>query len=247
MNHPRVLVTGSSRGIGLAIALRLAKSGWQVALHGSKLSDDLQRTAEALGEHCAGVFAIPLADADDAEALWHAATSQGPLDALVNNAGIYRQHDFAATPEEEFNELAAAIMGTNFLAPMHLTRLASQHFLSQEHGRVVQVASRVGLKGEPGAALYAASKAALISLVKSLAVEHAAKGVRHFAIAPGWVDTAMAREGMEERLPSIIATIPYGRMGTPEDCAHAVNWLLSGEADYMTGLIIDINGASYMR
>jgi 3-oxoacyl-[acyl-carrier protein] reductase len=131
------------------------------------------------------------------------------------------------------------------MAPLALTRRACQHF--QDGGRVVQVASRVGLKGEAGAALYSASKAALLNLVKALAVEHAGQGIRHFAIAPGWVDTAMARDGMDNRLPEILAGIPLGRMASPEDCANAVNWLMSGEADYMSGLIIDINGASYMR
>lgn len=190
----------------------------------------------------------PLDDMESGRSLWHKALDEhGPIHALVNNAGIYQQHDFTGIDEVSFDALASKMMGINFIAPLALTREASRTFIGHGGGRIVQVASRVGLKGEPGAALYAASKAALINLVKSLAAEQAEQKVHHFAIAPGWVDTAMAREGMEDRLPAIIAGIPYGRMGSPEDCANAVNWLLSGEADYMTGLVIDINGASYFR
>jgi NAD(P)-dependent dehydrogenase (short-subunit alcohol dehydrogenase family) len=112
---------------------------------------------------------------------------------------------------------------------------------------VVNVCSRVGHRGEPGAAFYSASKAALLNITKALAVEHAKVGIRHFAIAPGWVDTAMARDGMGERLPEILAGIPVGRMATPEDCAAAVSFLLRDDASYMSGNVIDINGASYIR
>lgn len=244
----KVLVTGSSRGIGRAIALRLAQEGWHIILHGSRPSDALETTKALIADACAGAYAQPLDSLESGRRLWQRCIEDhGPLQALVNNAGIYQQHDFASLNDEGLSDLAGRMMGINFLAPLALTQAASKAFALQGGGRIVQVASRVGLKGEPGAALYAASKAALINLVKSLAAEQAAQKVHHFAIAPGWVDTAMARDGMEDRLASIIATIPYGRMGSPEDCANAVNWLLSGEADYMTGLVIDINGASYFR
>jgi 3-oxoacyl-[acyl-carrier protein] reductase len=97
------------------------------------------------------------------------------------------------------------------------------------------------------AASYAASKAALLNLTRSLAVEHAQTGIQHFAVAPGWVDTAMARESVQVKIEEILEGIPAGRMAAPEDCANAINWLLSGEADYMSGLVVDINGASYLR
>jgi 3-oxoacyl-[acyl-carrier protein] reductase len=109
------------------------------------------------------------------------------------------------------------------------------------------VASRVGFRGEAGAAIYSASKAALINLTRALAVELAPKNIGMFGIAPGWVETAMVREGMEQRLPSILETIPLGRMASPEDCGAASAFLLSDEAAYLSGVVIDINGASYFH
>ena len=105
----------------------------------------------------------------------------------------------------------------------------------------------MGFRGESGAALYAASKAALINLTRSLAIELAPKDVQLYGIAPGWVDTAMARAGMQERLPTILKDIPVGRMATPEDCAATISFLLSKQAEYLTGVVIDINGASYFH
>jgi 3-oxoacyl-[acyl-carrier protein] reductase len=248
MSHS-VLITGSSRGIGRAIAANLAQKGWSIVVHGSRESDELASIVKELGPSCAGQCVRPLQTMEDGASLWDEAVQQaGSLSALVNNAGIYVPHRAAARSREEFSDLAGRMMGVNFLAPLGLTHAAcSQWIASDQTGRIVQVASRVGLKGEAGASLYASSKAALINLVKSLAAEQASQRVYHFAIAPGWVDTAMARDGMTQRLEEILAGIPFGRMATPEDCAGAAAWLLSGEADYMTGLTIDINGASYMR
>ena len=112
---------------------------------------------------------------------------------------------------------------------------------------MLNVVSRVAHRGEPGASCYSASKAALLNLTRSLAVEMARENIQHFAIAPGWVDTAMARDGMDDRLPEIVAGIPLGRMATPEECAGAAAYLLSDEASYLSGVVIDVNGASYLR
>lgn len=247
MSEKRVLVTGSSRGIGRAAALALAKNGWKVAIHGATDSSSLREAAQLVGGSLQGIYACPLTSAEDAKGLWAKVTADGPIHALVNNAGVYRPHSFTGTTDAEFTATVASIFGTNFSAPLWLTRLACQQFLKQGGGKVVQVASRVGHRGESGAAVYAASKAALINLVRSLAVENSKDNIQHFAIAPGWVNTAMARDGMNERLPDILSTIPIGRMAMPEDCANAIKWLLSGEADYMSGIVIDINGASYLR
>ncbi len=135
----------------------------------------------------------------------------------------------------------------NFETPLRLTRGVAKHFESQGGGKILNVASRVGFRGESGASLYSASKAALINLTRALAVELAPKNIGLFGIAPGWVDTAMARDGMDDRLPTILAGIPLGRMASPEDCAHASAFLLSEGAAYLSGVVIDINGASYFH
>lgn len=237
MSAKRALVTGSSRGIGRAIAERLAADGWELVVHGSSQSQALEEAGQATG----GVaIAADLSKPSEVDRLWQEA---GEVTALVNNAGIYTKHDFINGGEEVFDQTFAV----NWAAPLRLTQHACRAFAEHRGGRVVQVASRVGHKGEAGASAYAASKAALINLARSLAVEHAEKGIQHFAIAPGWVETAMAREGMNDRLPEILSGIPLGRMAQPTDCASAVRWLLSGEADYMSGIVIDINGASYLR
>ena len=122
-----------------------------------------------------------------------------------------------------------------------------QHFKENGGGKILNVVSRVAHRGEPEASCYSASKAALLNLTRSLAVETAQHNIQHFAIAPGWVETAMAREGMENRLTKILEDIPLGRVATPEDCAGAAAYLLSEEASYLSGVVIDVNGASYLR
>jgi 3-oxoacyl-[acyl-carrier protein] reductase len=112
---------------------------------------------------------------------------------------------------------------------------------------VLNIVSRVAHRGEAHASSYSSSKAALLNLTRALAVEMAPQNIQHFAIAPGWVETAMVRKDMDKRLPEILATIPLGRMATPEDCAGAAAYLLSDEASYLSGTVIDINGASYLR
>lgn len=244
----RVLVTGSSRGIGRAIALELGRRGWDVALHYTKEADDAKSAAEELGERFTGVYQADLSMAGEAKRLWQAAIADRPLQAIVNNAGVYFPHSFTESSDEQFEDIYTKTFAINFDSPMRLCRLAAQTFLSQaEGGRILNVASRVGYRGEANAALYAASKSALINLTRSLAVELAPKNVRLFGIAPGWVETAMAREGMENRLPQILRDIPMGRMASPQDCAEAAAFLLSDGAEYLSGMFIDINGASYFH
>ncbi|RYG28675.1 SDR family oxidoreductase, partial [bacterium] len=149
----------------------------------------------------------------------------------------------SAFHESDFAETFAV----NFAAPYELTQKAVAFFLKNDGGKVLMVGSRVGFKGEAGAAAYAASKAALLNLVRSLSVEYADRNIGFFGIAPGWVQTAMSRDGMPDRLEAILETLPLGRMATPEDCAASVAFLLSDEASYLSGQTIDINGASYFH
>ncbi|MBS1721732.1 MAG: SDR family oxidoreductase [Armatimonadetes bacterium] len=247
MSVKRVLVTGSSRGIGRAIAFRLAEDGWKVAVHFAAARSEAEAVAKQLGGACLGVYQALLHEPSNAEKLWQQAINDGPLHAVVNNAGVYTKLDFAGSTDAEFQSTFARTMAVNFLSPATLVRCACRHFLEIGGGKVVNVASRVGHRGEAGASAYSASKAALLNLTRALAVEHARMNIQHFAIAPGWVETSMAREGMEARLPEILRDIPLGRMAKPSDCAAAVAFFLRDEAAYLSGTVMDINGASYLR
>jgi 3-oxoacyl-[acyl-carrier protein] reductase len=243
----RVLVTGSSRGIGRAIAQKLAADGWSVALHYVNHPGEAQTVCHSLGGRCSGVYQADLSDPSKAGKLFEAALNDGPIHALVNNAGIYMPVDFVGAGDAAFQANAHKTFAVNFDSPVALMRSACKYFAANGGGKVLNVASRVGFKGEGGAAMYAASKAALISLTRSLAVELGPKNIGMFGIAPGWVDTAMARDGMDQREEDILATIPLGRMASPEDCASACSFLLSEAAAYLSGVFIDINGASYFH
>ena len=247
MASKRVLVTGGSRGIGRAIALELAQDGWDVAIHYARDRAAAEGTMKDLGKRFSGSYQFELDKAGAAAALFAKADGDGALDAVVNNAGIYMPLNWLEASDAQFEANYAKTMAVNFDAPLRICRLASRAFAGRGGGKILNVASRVGFRGEAGAALYSASKAALINITRALAVELAPKNVRLFGIAPGWVETAMAREGMDNRLPAILKDIPLGRMASPEDCAATASFLLSEKADYLSGVVIDINGASYFH
>jgi len=246
MNRKRVLVTGSSRGIGRAIAEKLAEEGWAVALHFTAHEEEARRCEAALGEAAAGVYRADLSDPSQAGGLFEAALAGGEIHAVVNNAGVYTQQPLLA-PDDDFDLVYRRTMAINLESPSRLMRAAGRYFEARGGGKILNVASRVGFRGEPNAAIYAASKAGLINLTRSLAVEWAPKNIGVFGIAPGWVDTAMVRDGMEARLSEILSTLPLGRMASPADCASTASFLLSDGAAYLSGITIDINGASYFH
>ena len=247
MNQRRVLVTGSSRGIGRAIAVRLAQNGWKVALHSSESGPNIQRVAKELGDSYAGIYNLDLSNPSKAATLIEETLKDGPLHALVNNAGVYLQSDFIETDDKAFLATLRRTFAINWESPLMLSRAACRVFAKQGGGKILNVASRVGFKGEAGASLYSASKAALINLTRSLSVELAPKNIGVFGIAPGWVSTSMVRKEIESRTEEILSGIPAGRMATPEDCATTAAFLLSDEASYLTGQVVDINGASYFH
>jgi 3-oxoacyl-[acyl-carrier protein] reductase len=241
-----VLITGSSRGIGAAIATKLVEDGWQVILHCTQNLRDAQLLAERLENACLGVLVADLRDPEQTANLWTQARMIDTIDALVNNAGVYAQSAFTSE-QPEWDQVRRDMFRVNFEAPAELTYLALREFTKRGSGKVLNVASRVGFRGEANASMYAASKAALINLTRSLAVEVAESGVQLFGIAPGWVDTSMARDGMDERIREILKTIPLGKMASPEDCGATASFLLSDAASYLSGVVIDINGASYFH
>lgn len=246
MSSKIALVTGSSRGIGAATAQKLADQGWTIILHASKESSFDSSFVAGFGNSCAGTLALDLSDPDEGKSLAEKALALGAT-SFVINAGVYTPLPWLCESDEEFERVAMDTFHVNFWAPVVTMRHAAKALAKQGGGKIVNVASRVGFRGEPGAAFYAASKAGIINLTRSLAVELAPKNIFVAGVAPGWVDTAMAREGMDDRLPEILAGIPLGRMATPEDCAAAISFLLSDEAAYLSGVVIDINGASYFH
>lgn len=242
------LVTGGSRGIGRAIALRLSRDGWRPLIHYRSTQKEAEETAAACGG-VAAPFGADLADPVACRRVWEWAVSQGPVNALVNNAGIYVPRAFLAEGEEAFGDWINQQMAVNFVAAARLSRSFATEALRTgiRPARILNVCSRVGFRGEAGAAAYAASKAAQINLTRSLAVELATFGIEVFGIAPGWVETAMTREGMEARREEIEGSIPLGRVAAPEDCANVAAFLLCDDAAYLSGVVIDVNGASYFH
>jgi len=193
------------------------------------------------------VLHADLAEPGDAKRLVTEAVESGGLSALVNNAGIYLPISFLDASDATFDANLHRTFAVNYFAPIEMSRLVARHFVDNGGGKILNVASRVGFRGEAGASAYSASKAALINSTRALAVELAPKKVGVFGIAPGWVETAMAREGMETRLESILRDIPLGRVATTEDCGAAAAFLMSDAASYLSGVVIDINGASYFH
>jgi len=244
------LVTGASRGIGRAIAVHLAAAGFRAAVHFNANRVVAEETRRQMPGEGHILLSADLADPDAAERLAQDAQAAlgGRVDVLVHNAGLYEP-----TPLLEdggFTAWRAAMrrqMQVNFWAGADLSYLLAPAMASAGWGRIIQISSRAGLRGEARFAGYAASKAAQISLVRSLAVELGPSGIGCFGVAPGWAGTDMAAEALAARGEQIRAEIPLGRVATPEDVASLVAFLVTPAADYLSGNTIDVNGASYLH
>ena len=235
------LVTGASGGIGGAIARALHGAGAQVALSGTR-EGPLETLAGALGER-AHVLPCDLSDAAAVEALpKRAAEAMGAVDVLVNNAGITRDQIFMRMRDEEWQ----AVLDVNLTAAMRLSRGVMRGMMKARWGRIVNVSSIVGATGNPGQANYAAAKAGMVAMGKSIAYEVASRGITVNAIAPGFIETAMTGALSEEQSAGILGQIPAGRMGTAEEVAAAALFLASPEAGYVTGAVLHVNGGMAM-
>ncbi len=250
------LVTGASRGIGRAIAQQLAARGSRVAVHFQKNRAAAEATLATLQGTSHAIFAADLSDASAVEKLWRDVTAAfGRIDLVVNNAGTYGDHaplatDYAAWQHEWQRTLAANLFGPANLCHFAANAMATAAPVSAAfgRGRIVNISSRGAFRGEPRAPAYGASKAGLNSLSQSLALELAPKQIYIFCLAPGWVDTDMASEYLTgPRAAEIKAQHPLGRVATADEIANAAVFCGLDAPATMTGSIIDINGASYLR
>src|SRR3954470_21186854 len=235
------LVTGASGGIGGAIARALHRQGATVALAGTR-----EAALAALVEELAGrAHAVPADLADPAapdRLLREAEAGMGRVDILVNNAGITRDSIALRLRDEDWQ----AVMDINLTAAFRLTRAALRGMIRRRHGRVISISSVVGITGNAGQANYAAAKAALIGMTKSLAAETASRGITVNCIAPGMITTPMTGKLGNEQRGRIAAAIPMGRFGTSDDIAAAAIYLASAEAGYITGQTLHVNGGMAM-
>jgi 3-oxoacyl-[acyl-carrier protein] reductase len=235
------LVTGASGGIGGAIARALHRQGAQVALTGTR-SAVLAGLVEELGDR-AHALAADLADPEAPDRLVRdAEAALGRIDILVNNAGITRDALALRLRDADWD----AVIEVNLSAAFRLTRAALRGMVRRRHGRVICITSVVGVTGNPGQANYAAAKAGLIGMAKSLAAETATRGITVNCIAPGLITTAMTDKLNDEQRGRIAAAIPMGRFGAVEDVAAAAVYLASAEAGYITGQTLHVNGGMAM-
>jgi 3-oxoacyl-[acyl-carrier protein] reductase len=235
------LVTGASGGIGGAIARALHRHGATVAVSGTR-REVLDQLAAELG---ARVHALTcdLADKDEVEALTpKAEEAMGQVDILVNNAGINRDNLFVRMRDEEWESVIAVDLTAGF----RLARAAVRGMMRRRFGRIIAITSIVGVTGNPGQANYAAAKAGMAGMTKALAHEVASRGVTVNCIAPGMIETAMTAALNEKQRKAILARIPGGRLGAPEEVAAAAVYLASNEAAYVTGHTLHVNGGMAM-
>jgi 3-oxoacyl-[acyl-carrier protein] reductase len=244
-----VLVTGASRGIGRAVALAFAASGDRVAVH-HRASPE---AADAvLAELAGGGHVAVQADLGDPEAVRamvdRAAAALGGLDVLVNNAGTYTEHPITETSYEQWQQSWRLILDVNLIGAANATWCAVQHMIGAGGGRIVNVSSRGAFRGEPRHPAYGASKAGLNAFGQSMARALAPHRIAVATVAPGFVETDMTNELLKPpRGEEIRAQSPFGRVARPGEVAAAVLYLASPEAEFVSGAILDLNGASYLR
>ena len=238
------VVTGSTRGIGREIARELAAAGMNVVVNSS--SEKSLPAAEALAAEIAGQFGVEavavaanVADEAEANALIAAATDAfGRVDVLVNNAGITRDGLAARMGDEDFD----AVIDINLMGTVHCCRAAAKVMMKQRWGRIINMSSVVGVYGNAGQVNYAASKAGVIGMTKTLAKELARRNITANAVAPGFIATDMTDALSEAQKEAIVGRIGSGRLGEPADIAHLVRFLASDEASYITGQVICVDG-----
>ena len=238
------LVTGASRGIGHGIALALGRSGARVIGTSTSAEGAAKLTAQLASHGYNGRGAVlDAGNAASVDALIGELEGAGELPTiLVNNAAITRDTLLLRMKPEDWD----AVIATNLTGVFRLTKACVRRMMKERRGRIVNLTSVVGLTGNPGQANYAAAKAGLLGFTKSLARELASRGITVNAVAPGFIDTDMTRSLSEEQRRSLLEQVPLGRLGTAEEVAGAVLFLVSPQASYITGETLHVNGGMYM-
>jgi 3-oxoacyl-[acyl-carrier protein] reductase len=242
---PVALLTGASRGIGAACALSLAKDGFDVAVGYARDATAAQAVVaeiEALGRRAVALGGDVSVEAEAAGLVERGEETLGPLDALILNAGITRDGLFVRMSADDWN----AVIDTNLTGAFFVARGALRGMLKRRAGSIVAVSSVVGLMGNAGQANYAAAKAGMIGMVKSLAREAGGRGVRVNAVAPGYISTDMTSGLSDEQRAGILSATPLGRLGEPGDVAGAVSFLCSPAAAFVTGAVLPVDGGLAM-
>jgi 3-oxoacyl-[acyl-carrier protein] reductase len=229
------LVTGASRGIGHAIAAELAKQGARVV--GTSTSEEGAKKVPGIGK------VLNVRDAAQCDALIESIQKElGDIAILVNNAGITRDNLALRMKDAEWDE----VLDTNLRAVFRLSRAVMRGMMKARFGRIINITSVVGASGNPGQANYAAAKAAVVGMTKSLARELGSRNITVNCVAPGFIDTDMTRALSDEQRKALLEHIPLGRLGTPQDVAAAVAYLASPAGGYVTGAVLHVNGGMYM-
>ncbi len=249
MTGRAVLVTGASRGIGRAVAQAFAGQGDRVAVHYHQAAELAAAVLAGLPGSGHAIVQADLADPDAVRQMVDGASAElGGLDVLVNNAGTYDPHPITDTSYEQWQAAWQATLGVNLVGAANVTWCAVQHMIAGGGGRIVNVSSRGAFRGEPRQPAYGASKAGLNAFGQSLALALAPHGIAVATVAPGFVETDMAARHLTGASGEAIrAQSPFGRVAAPEEIAAAVLYLASPQAEWASGAVLDLNGASYLR
>lgn len=244
-----VLATGASRGIGREIARQFADRGARIVVHFHKDRKAAERTLAELAGNSHMIVQTDLSDATAVGSLMEKTVQEmGNIDVLVNNAGVYEFHPLETTNFDDWQSSWEKTIFTNLLGPAHLTFHVSRHMIQRGGGKIINITSRGAFRGEPRAPAYGASKAGLNAFSQSMAQALAPHNIFTYAVAPGFVETDMAASELcGPQGDAIRAQSPLNRVASPEEVARVVLFLAGEGTDYLTGCIIDVNGASYLR
>ncbi len=236
-----VLVTGGARGIGRAITLELARSGADIAFtyrSSAQLAESLASEIKAMGRRVIPIEADATSMKSAVEVIEKVVAEFKRLDVLVNNAGITKDNLLLRMQEEDWD----SVIQTNLKSVFNYTKAAARTMMGQRYGKIINLSSVVGIKGNAGQSNYAASKAGIIGFTKSIAKELASRNILVNAVAPGYIDTDMTAALTEEQRKAVIDTIPLKRVAKPEEVAKVVRFLASPDSDYITGQVISVDG-----